>query len=70
VEGCCEDGNEPSDYIKYWEILDGCATGGFSRKAQLPGVSYNITFHFFLYLVLFNAKNLCITDISKIGMLY
>jgi hypothetical protein len=28
----------PSGYIKCWEPLRSCTTGGFSRKAQLRGV--------------------------------
>jgi hypothetical protein len=37
--GPCEHGNEPSGSIKCLEILE-CATGGFSRRAQFHGVSY------------------------------
>jgi hypothetical protein len=36
VKGCCVHGNEPSG---------SCATGGFSRRAQLRGVSYGVTPH-------------------------
>jgi hypothetical protein len=39
VEGPCEHGNEPSGSIKCWELLNGYATGGFSRRTQLHGVS-------------------------------
>jgi hypothetical protein len=39
VEGCCEDGNELSG-----KTLSSCATGGFSRRAQLHGVSYHSVF--------------------------
>jgi hypothetical protein len=36
VEGSCEHGNEHSGSIKCWDyFLSGCATGSFSRKAQL-----------------------------------
>jgi hypothetical protein len=38
VEGSCEHGNEPSVSIKCSEMgkfLSSCATGGFSRRAQL-----------------------------------
>jgi hypothetical protein len=36
VEGSCEHGNEPSDFIKYWEVLEfSCTIGGFSRRVQL-----------------------------------
>jgi hypothetical protein len=40
VEGPCEHGSEPSGSIKCWEILEGCATGFFSRRAELHGVSW------------------------------
>jgi hypothetical protein len=33
VDGFCEHGNELSGFIKYWEILEWLATGGFSRRA-------------------------------------
>jgi hypothetical protein len=35
VEGSCEHGIEPSGSIKCWEVLEGCAIGGSSRRAQL-----------------------------------
>jgi hypothetical protein len=35
VEGSCENGNEPSGSIKFWEIVSGCTIGRFSRRAQL-----------------------------------
>jgi hypothetical protein len=38
VEGCCEHGNEPSGSINDGKFLSSCATGGFSRRAQLRGV--------------------------------
>jgi hypothetical protein len=40
VEGCCEQGNELSDSVKFGgKFLSICATGGFSRRAQLHEVS-------------------------------
>jgi hypothetical protein len=33
--GSCEHGNEPSVSLKYSEVLECCAIGGFSRSAQL-----------------------------------
>jgi hypothetical protein len=39
VEGCCEDGNEPSGSINVGKFLRNCSAGGFSRRAQLHDVS-------------------------------
>jgi hypothetical protein len=39
VEGSCEHGNEPSGSIKTGNFLSGYTIGGFSRRAQLHGVS-------------------------------
>jgi hypothetical protein len=38
VEGPCEHGNEPSGSINVGIFLSGCATGSFSRRAQLHTV--------------------------------
>jgi hypothetical protein len=38
LEGPCEYGNKPSGSIKC-----GCVTGGFSRRAQLHGVSQRVS---------------------------
>jgi hypothetical protein len=35
VESSCECGNEPSDSIKCWEIIECLHTGGLSSSAQL-----------------------------------
>jgi hypothetical protein len=32
VDGSCEHGDEPSDFIKFWKIFERCTTGSFSRK--------------------------------------
>jgi hypothetical protein len=40
VDGSCEDGNERSGSVEYWEVLGSCTIGGFSRRAQLHEVSY------------------------------
>jgi hypothetical protein len=39
VEGFCEHGNEPPGSINVGKFLSNCATGSFSRRAQLHGVS-------------------------------
>jgi hypothetical protein len=33
-----EHGIEPSGSIKFWEVLNGCTTGSFSRRAQIHEV--------------------------------
>jgi hypothetical protein len=38
-EGPCEHGNETSGSINVGKLLSGCATGGFSKRAQLHEVS-------------------------------
>jgi hypothetical protein len=38
-EASCEHGNEPSGSINVGKFLSSCATGGFSRRTQLHGVS-------------------------------
>jgi hypothetical protein len=40
VEGSCEHSNKPSGSIKCWEVLSSRTIGGFSRRAQLHGVSW------------------------------
>jgi hypothetical protein len=35
VESSCERGNEPSGYIKCWELPSGCTTCGLSSGTQL-----------------------------------
>jgi hypothetical protein len=37
--GSCGHGNEPSGSINVGKFLSICTTGGFSRRAQLHGVS-------------------------------
>jgi hypothetical protein len=57
----CEQGNELSSSIKFWEVLESCATDGFSRRAELHGVSWLVTCSLFLissYLV-FIFHSLC-----------
>jgi hypothetical protein len=39
VENSSEHGNEPSGSINVGKFLSSCTTGGFSRRAQLHGVS-------------------------------
>jgi hypothetical protein len=39
VESSCELGNEPSGYIKCWELPSGCTTCGLSSGTQLNRVS-------------------------------
>jgi hypothetical protein len=51
VEGSCGDYTEPSGPITSWEILDSCTTGGLSRRTQLIGVNYVITF-----IVIYTAR--------------
>jgi hypothetical protein len=41
VEGSCEHGNEPSDVIKYWKILEWLHSWRLSRRAQLHEVSFS-----------------------------
>jgi hypothetical protein len=38
MRALCEHGNERSGFIKCWEILE-WLSAGFSRRAQLHGVS-------------------------------
>jgi hypothetical protein len=45
VEGSCEHGNESSDSIKVGAFLSSCTTGGFSRRAQFPGVNFSYFYH-------------------------
>jgi hypothetical protein len=42
VEVSCEDGNVPLGSIKVGKLLNGCTTGGFSRKAQLREVELRL----------------------------
>jgi hypothetical protein len=39
VEGFCEHGNEPSDSIKCWEVLERLQNWGLLRKGSAPCVS-------------------------------
>jgi hypothetical protein len=36
VEGSCEHGNEPSDSIKYWEVLEGMSDWWILKKDSAP----------------------------------
>jgi hypothetical protein len=54
VEGSCEHGNEPSDSIKCWEVLD-----SFSRRTQLHEVSY--------FVLMFPSFNVFCYEISTSG---
>jgi hypothetical protein len=58
VEGSCEHSNEPSVFIKFGKFLSGCATGGFSRRAQLHGVSYLTITNMGTFEVIFNKMNI------------
>jgi hypothetical protein len=40
VESSCELGNEPSGFIKCWELSSGCTTCGLSSGTQLHRVGY------------------------------
>jgi hypothetical protein len=40
VEDYCEHGNESSGSKDVGKFLSNCATGGFSRRAHLHGVSH------------------------------
>jgi hypothetical protein len=40
VESSCELGNEPSGYIKCWELPSGCTSCGLSSGIQLYRVTY------------------------------
>jgi hypothetical protein len=40
VEDSCEHGSEASVSIKCAKFLSKCVTSGFSRRAQLHGISY------------------------------
>jgi hypothetical protein len=40
VEGSCEQGNEPSCFIKGWEFLEWLRNWRLLRRSQLHGVSY------------------------------
>jgi hypothetical protein len=42
VEGSCESGNGPLGFIKCWEFLNGCTTGGPPSCAELHTVSHTI----------------------------
>jgi hypothetical protein len=58
VEGFCEYGIKPSGSIKCWKSLSSCAIGGFSRRAQLHGVSLlSFIESFLLKILLFD--NIC-----------
>jgi hypothetical protein len=39
VEDSCEQGNEPSGFIKHCEVQSSCIIDGFSRRAQLRDIS-------------------------------
>jgi hypothetical protein len=40
VEGSCENGNEPSGFIKRWKILERLDNWQLLKKGQLSRVSY------------------------------
>jgi hypothetical protein len=48
VDGSCNHGNEPSGFINSEKLLSSCTIDGFSRTAQLHGVSLVIGIFFFL----------------------
>jgi hypothetical protein len=49
--GSCKHSNEPSGSINVGKFLSRCETGGFSRSAQLHGVS-SIKYNHLLLLLL------------------